>query len=124
MKFLPNLRDSLLFLVGAWSSCANTRFYQANGLAPNWGQTIFQTANEINANTAFLSRLDEIQSKTEAEKEWWEKRRAAISEGFMKELDEEGDKKTSSDDGVLVDATTPAERPQSSSGGKKKKGKK
>ncbi|KAJ4394744.1 Translocation protein S66 [Gnomoniopsis smithogilvyi] len=97
---------------------------EANGLAPNWGQTIFQTANEINANTAFLSRLDEIQSKTDAEKEWWEKRRAAISEGFMKELDEEGDKKPSSDDGILVDATTPAERPQSSSGGKKKKGKK
>lgn len=42
----------------------------------------------------------------------------------MKELDEEGDKTTPSDDGVLVDASTPAERPQSSSGGKKKKGKK
>lgn len=111
--------------VDAWLRVLTQILCQANGLAPNWGQTIFQTANEINANTAFLSRLDEIQSKTESEKEWWEKRRAAISEGFMKELDEEGEvKKTPSDDGILVDAGTPAERPQSSSGGKKKKGKK
>ncbi|KAF3762400.1 hypothetical protein M406DRAFT_347494 [Cryphonectria parasitica EP155] len=85
---------------------------EANGLAPNWGQTIFQTANEIAANTMFHDKIDEIQSKTQAETEWWEKRRAAISSDFMKELEQE-------------DAGTPAERPTSSSGGgKKKKGKK
>ncbi|CAN8099296.1 unnamed protein product [Discula destructiva] len=94
---------------------------EANGLSPNWGNSIFQTANEINANTLFLNRIDEIQSKTDAEREWWEKRRAAISSDFMKELDDEGEK---IDDGVLVDGNNPGSRPQSSSGGKKKKSKK
>ncbi|RQM06926.1 hypothetical protein DH86_00000078 [Scytalidium sp. 3C] len=61
---------------------------EANALAPNWGQTIFQSANEIAANTIFRKRLDEIQSQTESEKEWWEKRRASIQAEFMKELDE------------------------------------
>lgn len=96
---------------------------QANALAPNWGQSIFQNANEIAANGLFQSSLEQIQSKTAAEKEWWEKRRAAISSDFMKELEEE--KQAPSDDGVLVDAGTPAEGAASGvSGGKKKKGKK
>lgn len=90
---------------------------QANALAPNWGQTIFQNANEIAANGLFHTSLDQIQSKTAAEKEWWEKRRAAISSDFMKEL-EEDKQAPPSDDGVLIDAGLPAE------GGKKKKGKK
>lgn len=95
---------------------------QANGLAPNWGQTIFQTANEIAANSLFQDKLEEIQSKTEAEKEWWEKRRNAISSEFMKELDEDaGVKAPSSEDGILVDAGSPADTSGSS---KKKRGKK
>jgi len=73
-------------------------------------------------------RLDEIQAQTDAEKEWWEKRRAAISDDFMKELD--GDKAGSvaakgagsEEDAVLVDANTPASTPAGQ--GKKKKGKK
>ena len=97
---------------------------QANALQPNWGTSIFQSANEINVNTQFLSRIDEIQAKTDSEKEWWEKRREAISSDFLKELDEEGEKKVPSDDGVLIDTSAPGSRPQSSSGGKKKKGKK
>lgn len=96
---------------------------QANGLAPNWGQTIFQNANEIAANGLFQDRLNEIESKVESETEWWEKRRAAISSDFMKELDEESGKKAPSDDGILVDSGT-SSRPGSSAGGKKKKGKK
>lgn len=68
--------------------------------------------------------LQVIQDKAPAEKEWWEKRRAAVSEGFMKELDEEktgAGKAGSEEDGVLVDSNTPAGTP---SGSKKKKGKK
>jgi len=61
---------------------------EANALAPNWGQTIFQSANEIAANTVLRKRLGEITAQTEAEKEWWEKRRASVQEEFMKELDE------------------------------------
>ncbi|KAI5923263.1 Sec62/63 complex, subunit Sec66 [Camillea tinctor] len=94
---------------------------EANALAPGWGQVIFQSANEIAANTALRSRLEEIEAKTESEKQWWEKRRETIQKDFMKELDEDATKDStkgaSDDDGVLVDATTPASTP-----GKKKKG--
>lgn len=65
----------------------------------------------------FHASLEQIQSKTAAEKEWWEKRRAAISSDFMKELEE--DKQAPSDDGILVDVGSPGE-----GGSKKKKGKK
>ncbi|UNI15078.1 Translocation protein S66 [Purpureocillium takamizusanense] len=86
---------------------------EANALAPNWGPTIFQSAHEIAANTKLRQRLDEIQAQTEAEKQWWEKRRGQIQSEFMKELDEseKGSTKGSEDDAVLVD--TPAK------GGKK-----
>lgn len=52
---------------------------KANALQANWGTTIFQSANEIAANTTFRKRLDEIQAQTAAEKEWWDKRRASIN---------------------------------------------
>jgi len=60
---------------------------EANALAPNWGQTIFQSAHEIAANTILRKRLDEIQSQTQAEKEWWERRRTSIQTDFLRELD-------------------------------------
>lgn len=99
---------------------------QANGLAPNWGQSIFQTANEIAANTMYQTKIEEIQAKTDAEKEWWEKRRSAISSEFMKELDEDAaattqPKAPSSEDGILVDVGSPG---GDSGASKKKKGKK
>ena len=71
----------------------------------------------------FQKKLEEITAKTDAEKEWWEKRRAAIESDFMKELNEDGDKRPAtapSDDGILVDASSPGEGGAS----KKKKGKK
>ncbi|TPX14237.1 uncharacterized protein E0L32_000631 [Thyridium curvatum] len=106
---------------------------EANALAPNWGQTIFQSANEIAANAMLRTRLDEIQAQADAEKEWWEKRRASISQDFMKELDEDESAKNtassgkaatvgSDDEAVLVESSTPATTPSSAS--KKKKGKK
>jgi translocation protein SEC66 len=89
---------------------------QANALAPGWGQTIFQSANEINGNTILRKRLDDIQAQTEADKQWWEKRRAQIQKEFMSEL-EDGEKRktvstapsaTSEDEPVLVDQNTPS----------------
>lgn len=62
---------------------------EANAFAPNWGQTIFQSASEMAQNNHIRERLDEITSKLPAEKEWWEKRRASIQSDFMKELEEE-----------------------------------
>ncbi|KAK3372520.1 Sec62/63 complex, subunit Sec66 [Podospora didyma] len=101
---------------------------EANALSPNWGQIIFQSANEIAANTALREQLDDITKQTEHEKEWWEKRRAAIKSEFLKELEDESEKPTQaksvagSEDSepVLVDTNTPSATP----GGKKKKGRK
>ncbi|EGY22748.1 Translocation protein sec66 like [Verticillium longisporum] len=80
---------------------------EANALAPNWGQIIFQSANEIAANTVVRTRLDEIQDQVDAEKEWWEKRRGTIQADFMKELDAEKADSTNppsvDGDAVLVD---------------------
>ncbi|KAH9902229.1 Sec62/63 complex, subunit Sec66 [Xylariomycetidae sp. FL2044] len=102
---------------------------EANALAPGWGQTIFQSANEIAANTMLRTKLEEIESKTAAERAWWEKRRETIQRDFMKELDDDEAKAstkttTSDDDGVLVDSGTPASAPSTPGGGgsKKKKG--
>ncbi|KAI1466824.1 Sec62/63 complex, subunit Sec66 [Daldinia caldariorum] len=97
---------------------------EANALSPGWGQTIFQSANEIMANTVLRAGLEEIESRGEADKEWWEKRREAIQKDFMRELDEESSTKGSSvkgsdDDAVLVDSGSSPTTPS-----KKKKGKK
>ncbi|KAK3383397.1 Sec62/63 complex, subunit Sec66 [Lasiosphaeria ovina] len=101
---------------------------EANALAPNWGQIIFQSANEIAANTVLKQRLDEIQAQTEREKEWWEKRRSTIKTEFLKELEDESEKTQgkvgSEDEPVLVDTNTPSATPVSGGGSKKKKGRK
>ncbi|KAK3299012.1 Pre protein translocase subunit Sec66-domain-containing protein [Chaetomium fimeti] len=102
---------------------------EANALVPNWGQIIFQSANEIAANKALRDRIDEIEAQTENDKEWWEKRRTNIKTEFMKELEaeEEGSEKGqtkaslagSEDEPVLVETDTPSATP---SGASKKKG--
>ncbi|OAL55760.1 translocation protein-like protein sec66 [Pyrenochaeta sp. DS3sAY3a] len=79
---------------------------EANAFAPNWGQTIFQSASEMAQNTHIRERLGEILSKAPEEKEWWEKRKANIQTDFMKELDEEK-VKSSEEDAVLVEAGGP-----------------
>ena len=99
---------------------------QANALSPKWGQTIFQSANEIAANTQFRKRLDEIEAQAATEKKWWGKKRAAIQSEFMKELDGATttlaksltSKAGSDEDAVLVEGGGPA------AGSRKKKGKK
>ncbi|KAK1781116.1 Sec62/63 complex, subunit Sec66 [Copromyces sp. CBS 386.78] len=85
---------------------------EANALAPNWGQSIFQTANEIAANTVLRERLDEIQAQVTQEKEWWEKRRATVRSEFMKELEGE-----ETGTGTPLDSSSVASSPS------KKKGK-
>jgi translocation protein SEC66 len=83
---------------------ANTQ--QANALAPNWGQSIFQSAHEMTANAAMRGSIEEILAQAESEKQWWEKRRGQIQTEFMKELDgseQSSSAKTTSEDGVMVD---------------------
>ncbi|TVY49308.1 Translocation protein [Lachnellula occidentalis] len=89
---------------------------EANALTPNWGQTIFQSANEIAAGTLLRKKLEDIQSQAPAEKEWWERRRASIKSEFMKELDTPG-KGGSDEDAVLVNGAN-------NTGSIKKKGRK
>lgn len=91
---------------------------KANALAPNWGQSIFQSANEIANNQLAKARMEELQSKVDEERDWWDARKKNIQEGFMKELEEEKPsspvaKKSPSktgdeDDAVLVEAGGPA----------------
>ncbi|KAF2118122.1 translocation protein-like protein sec66 [Lophiotrema nucula] len=100
---------------------------EANAFAPNWGQTIFQSASEMAQNTHIRDRLTEILATAPSEKEWWEKRKATIQSDFMKELDDEKSPrreghvaKGSDDDAVIVEAGGPADK---AGKGKKKKGK-
>lgn len=55
---------------------------------PNWGQTIFQSANEMMNNDIYRQRVSEQQEKLAEEKEWWSKKKATTQEQFMKELNE------------------------------------
>lgn len=105
---------------------------EANAFAPNWGQIIFQSANEMNQNRILKERIAELQATTQAEKDWWEKRRTGIKANFLKELDEDeaATAKTqipqgSSDEDapVIVEAGGP-QGAQGSMKGKKKGGKK
>ena len=76
--------------------------------------------------------MAELQAEAKSEKEWWEKRRASIQKGFMKELDDEkaptstktsaAPTRVSDDEAVLVESGGPAVGQQGA--GKKKKGKK
>lgn len=111
---------------------------QANHFVPNWGTTIFQSANEIVANTFLRKKIEDIQSTVKDEREWWDKKKARIQEGFLKELEMDPSAKqtgsgsqptpfkqnSSDDDAVLVESGGPAAGSGGSGKNKKKKGKK
>lgn len=118
--------------------CNKTNNTQANAFAPNWGQSIFQSASELTQNHMLRERLSEIFGTAESERQWWDKRRAEIQAELLGELDADktksptegsvagsvagsvrGTKTISDDDTVLVESGGPAEKT-----GKGKKGKK
>lgn len=84
--------------------------------------------------------MAELQAKVPEEREWWERRKKGISEGFMKELDEEASasrkgsvaatqkSSNSDDDAVLVERApldaTQGSAPSTPGSSKKKKNKK
>lgn len=110
-------------------SCSLTDAFQANAYAPDWGQTIFQSANEMAANTLLRNRIEEIQARTTSERQWWDKKRANIQSDFMKELSEDANSKpttpgerASDEDTVMVEGGGPAAGGKASS--KKKRPKK
>ncbi|KAJ5782223.1 Translocation protein (Sec66) [Penicillium paradoxum] len=126
---------------------------EANAYAAGWGQTIFQSANEMMNNDIYRKRMNEQQGKLEEERQWWTKKKTSIQEGFMKELNENSSASAftgatqtadttaksvetasttpapaasiqgSDDDAVLVEAETSSNTPASPPSAKKKKGK-
>ncbi|KAK5704748.1 Translocation protein S66 [Elasticomyces elasticus] len=124
---------------------------EANAFSDNWGQVIFQSANEMNQNLLIKQRLAEIQETLQAEKAWWEKKRKGVQEEFLKangvavgeaakedETEPKSDgevvsgkpveapgpakKNGSSDeDAVIVEAGGPSAQAQGAGGGKGKK---
>ncbi|EEQ88889.1 hypothetical protein RJZ56_004901 [Blastomyces dermatitidis] len=111
---------------------------EANLFVPNWGSTIFQSANEMVVNNLLRERVEEIQSTVKEEREWWDKKKASIQEEFMKELITDSSTKqtsagsgsapirqnSSDDDAVLVESGGPAVGGGGGGKNKKKKGKK
>lgn len=119
---------------------------EANGLAPGWGQTIFQSASEYAQNQMLKEKLEKIKATLPEEKQAWEAQRETVRKELLQEesksetvaveatpsSQEKTVKAASSDeDGVIVDSpngTATASPPTSSGGGggknKKKKGKK
>ena len=115
--------------------------HQANALATNWGQTIFQSANEMINNDLIREKVATLQAKGRADREWWDKERARIQSNFMQELDQEKPTEStksvpsvaafgtanSDEDAVLVEGGGPAASGStagSKGGTKKRKGKK
>ncbi|KAL8914013.1 MAG: hypothetical protein Q9171_001264 [Xanthocarpia ochracea] len=114
---------------------------EANALQSGWGQTIFQSANEMHHNGILREKLNAIQVQGKSDKEWWQHEKASIQSKFMKELDDGekentkpaatsgGEKMGSDEDTVLVEGGGPAASgaaSNSSKGGtaKRRKGKK
>ncbi|KAF9735830.1 hypothetical protein PMIN06_002194 [Paraphaeosphaeria minitans] len=112
---------------------------EANAFAPNWGQSIFQSASELSQNHMLRERLNEILATTDSERQWWNQRRSEIQSELLGELDADktksptegsvagsvagslrGVKTASDDDAVLVESGGPAAK----TGKGKKKGKK
>lgn len=114
---------------------------EANALAPEWGNTIFQSANEIIVNRLTKEKLLEKRAGLEAEKEAWEK----VKEQSRAELEGETSNATSTtststpekvkpkaaavteasdEDTVLVEKTGDTNASGGGGKNKKKKGKK
>ena len=104
---------------------------QANAFQQGWGQTIFQSANEMMNRQVLGERLGRIQKEIPAEKERWERQREAVREGFMRELDgaekprkeaaEAKERVGSDEDGVLVEKGDGSGAGRQEGGKKKKK---
>ncbi|EFX00942.1 translocation protein [Grosmannia clavigera kw1407] len=91
---------------------------EANALVPNWGQIIFQTANAIAGNAQLRDKLDAIQSQVGAEKAWWARRKASITEELLSEEDKGKAATTAAAAPAIPKTTVPASiasRPTTSS---------
>lgn len=86
---------------------------EATAFKPEWGQVIFQTANEIAQNTKIRQRAVEVAAKAASERAWWDEKRNRAEKELLAES-------ASDEDTVLV------EQPQgvkATAAGKKSKAK-
>lgn len=84
------VRDVVAEVSLIWAPLIQDHLYswiKANAYSPNWGQTIFQSANESMNNNLLRERLEAQQAKLSEERAWWDRKKSSIQEGFMKELD-------------------------------------
>lgn len=107
---------------------------EANALHAGWGQSVFQSANEMVQNAMLREKVNAVRSTVEPEKQKWEAQREQSRRELEGEAPAESaivsekaavpvNKTTSSDeDAVLVE--TPAGAEEGAAKGKKKKGKK
>ena len=64
---------------------------EANAYGGNWGQYIFQSASEMQANGSLRRDIFDIQAQMDEDREWWEARQAQVRGEFMDELDQDED---------------------------------
>lgn len=73
---------------------------EANALANGWGQSIFQTANEIVVNRMTKKKIDETRANLQEEKDAWERKREASR------LELEGETPATKPGGAAVSASS------------------
>ncbi|MCJ1391723.1 translocation protein S66 [Xylographa bjoerkii] len=93
---------------------------EANALAPNWGATIFQSANEMATNAVIRKRVEEVQAQAKLDREWWDRKRETTRTEFMKELDIDDEKvaEKGSDRGTGTSTPARVSRPMTAGGEK------
>lgn len=70
---------------------------EANAFKDGWGNTIFQTANEMANAQRIRDRTDEVTKQAEAERKWWDEKRKRSQRELLGEVN-------SDEDGVLVES--------------------
>ncbi|KAH0608875.1 uncharacterized protein LAJ45_07646 [Morchella importuna] len=70
---------------------------EANAFKEGWGNTIFQTANEMANAQRIRDRTDEVTKQAEAERKWWDEKRKRAQRELLGEVN-------SDEDGVLVES--------------------
>lgn len=71
---------------------------EANAFKPDWGATIFQTANEMLLNEKLRERAAEVSNGAAAERAWWDRKRERVQRELL----------SSASDSPTTSAATPA----------------
>lgn len=69
---------------------------EASAFKQEWGNSIFQTANEIAQNTRVRERAAEVAVRAASERAWWDEKRERATKELLGES-------TSDEDAVIVE---------------------